>query len=71
MARDQWNEYSKVTSGEFSKYLEHLCTLVDLTSYQNKPALVVVKKLSSMLVQLFHQSRFLTADILSPFKWVD
>jgi hypothetical protein len=71
MAKDQWNEYSKVTSRMFSQYLEHWCTLVDLTTYQNKPALVVVNKLSSMLVQLFHQSRFLTVEMLEPFTWVD
>jgi hypothetical protein len=71
MHRDQWNDYSKLGSRDFAKYLEHWCVLVDLTTYDNKPALVIVKPLPSMLVQLFHQPRYITAEMLAPFTWVD
>lgn len=71
MARDQWRDYSKITSREFAKYLEHWCVLVDLTTYDNKPALLVVKSLPPMLTQLFHQPRYLLPSMLEPFTWLD
>jgi hypothetical protein len=70
-AVNQWKEYSKLTSKEFVKYLEHWCVLVDLNSYNGKPALIVVSSLPPMLTQLFHQPRYLTETMLSAFQWLD
>lgn len=68
---DLWQDYSKLGSRDFAKYLEHWCVLVDLTTYDNKPALVVVKSLPPMLTQLFHQPRYLLPSMLEAFTWVD
>jgi hypothetical protein len=70
-AVNQWQEYSKLTSKEFARYLEHWTVLVDLTTYEGKPALVVVNSLPTMLTQLFHQPRYLTETMLSAFQWLD
>jgi hypothetical protein len=70
-AVNQWREYSKLTSKEFARYLEHWCVLLDLSTYNGKPALVVVPSLTPMLTQLFHQPRYITADMLSAFEWID
>jgi hypothetical protein len=71
MLRDQWRDYTKITSRDFAKYLEHWCVLLDLSSYNNQPALVVVKSLPPMLTQLFHQPRYILPEMLEPFTWVD
>jgi hypothetical protein len=71
MHRDQWQDYSKLGSREFAKYLEHWTVLLDLSSYNGKPALVVVKSLPAMLAQLFHQPRYITAEMLAEFEWID
>ena len=70
-AVNQWKEYSKLTSKEFARYLGHWTVLLDLTSYDGKPALVVVNSLPPMLTQLFHQPRYLTETMLSAFQWID
>jgi hypothetical protein len=70
-AVNQWREYSKVTSRDFAKYLEHWTVLVDLTTHDGKPALVVVNSLPPMLTQLFHQPRYLTDEMLLAFEWLD
>jgi hypothetical protein len=70
-AVNQWSEYSKLTSKEFARYLEHWTVLLDLTTYNDKPALVVVNSLPPMLIQLFHQPRYLTESMLSAFQWSD
>ena len=71
MLRDSWKEYNKITSKEFAKYLEHWTVLLDLTSYNSKPALAVVNSLPPMLTQLFHQPRYILPSMLEPFEWVD
>jgi hypothetical protein len=68
---NQWQEYSKLTSKEFAKYLVHWAVLMDLTTYDSQPALVVVRSLPPMLIQLFHQPRYLTESMLSAFQWID
>jgi hypothetical protein len=70
-AVNQWKEYSKLTSKDFARYLEHWCVLLDLSSYNGKPALIVVPSLPPMLTQLFHQPRYLTEEMLSAFQWID
>jgi hypothetical protein len=70
-AVNQWREYSKLTSKEFARYLEHWTVLLDLSTYDNKPALIVVPSLPPMLIQLFHQPRYLTETMLSKFQWLD
>jgi hypothetical protein len=69
--RDSWGDYAKITSRDFTKYLEHWTVLLDLTSHNNQPALAVVKSLPPMLVQLFHQPRYILPSMLEAFTWVD
>jgi hypothetical protein len=71
MHTNQWTEYSKLGSREFARYLEHWAILMDLTTYKGKPALVVVPTLHPMLTQLFHQPRYITAEMLAGFSWID
>jgi hypothetical protein len=69
--KDQWGETNKVGIHDFKRYIEHWFTLTELTTYDNKPALILVKSLPTMLVPTYCQGRFLTPELLSLFQWVD
>jgi hypothetical protein len=68
MHRDQWGEDNKVGIQDFKRYIEHWFTLTELTTYDNKPALVVVKSLPIMMVPTYCQGRFVSPEMLSPFE---
>jgi len=46
-------------------------TLAELTTYDKKPALVLIKELPTMMVPTYCQGRFVDASMLEPFQWVD
>ena len=72
MHRDQWSQDSKVGAQDLRRYIEHFFTLVELTTHNNQPVLVVLKELPVMMVQTFCQGRFVDSSMLAEFKeWID
>jgi hypothetical protein len=71
MATDQWGEVSKVNIRDFKRFIQSWFTLAELTTYENKPALVLIKELPTMMVPTYCQGRFVDTSMLEPFQWVD
>jgi hypothetical protein len=71
MATDQWGEVSKVNIRDFKRFIQSWFTLAELTTYENKPALVLVKELPTMMVPTYCQGRFCSPEMLAGMEWVD
>jgi hypothetical protein len=71
MATDQWGEVSKVNIRDFKRFIQSWFSLAELTSYDGKPPLVLIKELPTMMVPTYAQGRFVTAEMLAPFSWID
>jgi hypothetical protein len=70
-ATDGWGEVSKIGPRDFCKFVSSWFSLAELTTYENKPALVLAKELPMMMVPTFFQGRFVDAAMLAPFQWID
>jgi hypothetical protein len=71
VAKDQWDEYSKVGLQDFRRYVEHWFQLATLDEYNGKPALVLTNALPVMLVPLYCQGRYITRELIDLFPSVD
>jgi hypothetical protein len=71
MATDQWGEVSKVNIRDFKRFIQSWFSLAELTSYDGKPALVLIKELPTMMVPTYAQGRFVSSEMLAPFSWID
>jgi hypothetical protein len=71
MATDQWGEVSKVNIRDFKRFIQSWFSLAELTTHDGKPALILIKEFPTMLVPTYAQGRFVTAEMLEPFSWVD
>ena len=71
VAKDQWGEWTRVGSNDFAQFINHRFVLVELTEYDNKPALVIVPKIPVMSVPLYCQGRYITRAIIESFPAVD
>jgi hypothetical protein len=71
MMTDQWGTVSKVSPRDFRRFLSSWFSLAELTTYDNKPALVLAEGLPLMMVPTFFQGRFADSEMLAPFSWVD
>jgi hypothetical protein len=71
MASDSWCEVTKLNPRDFRKYVEAFFSLVELTTYNGQPALVLAKELPLMMVPTFFQGRFCEPSMLEGFSWVD
>jgi hypothetical protein len=70
-ARDAWGEVSKLSPRDFCRFVSSWFSLADLTTFENRPALVLAKELPIMMVPTFFQGRFCDSDMLAPFSYLE